>query len=318
MYGKLLGFVLVAFLAACSPAAPQIEAVQWADSYRWAPDGAISIIGNNWYFSSGREGVMFNSSTGESSVIIRPSNIDGSFDKDYAAPGSVIEVNEAFYMFYHGENHGCGASHFPFHAGIGLATSQDGQNWSSVGQVLSSWEERPNCSEGRASGVGYPSVVVRNDYVYMFFVSWTSEGSDAVHVARCQVTDIQNPNCWRKYFQGNWDELGISGRSTPVVERQNEAEVYLATPQVQFVDGRFMGVFETNLGFVISYSRNGVNWSEHSILFQFPVPHIGSAGQNWFSYPSLIKEGDQWWLYMARQGSDYVHTMHRIQVNLPY
>lgn len=320
MRTMVLALILIV-VSACSPSsvpAPSLETVDWAAEWSWAPDGAITKIQNNWYFSSGREGVMFNSSTGESSIIIGPSNIEGSFDKDYAAPGSVVEANGNLYMFYHGENHGCGDSHFPFHAGIGMATSQDGQEWTKIGQVLSTWEERPSCSEGRASGVGYPSVVVSNDYVYMFFVSWTSEGPDAVHVARCEVADIQNPNCWGKYFEGNWDESGIRGRSTPVIERQTEAEVYLAAPQVQLVNGQFVGVFETNLGFVVRSSSNGIEWQEPREVFTFPTPHLNASQENWYSYPSLIKEGEVWWLYMARQNSDFVHTMHRIQINLPY
>lgn len=302
------------------------EAVTWAAQYNWAPDGSITKFGDHWYFSSGREGIYHNVRTNQSNVIIGPSGVEDSFDRDYAAPGSVIEVEGVKYMFYHAERHEC-ENAFPFRASVGLATSQDGVNWNRQGQVLASWEDSPLCTqmngEGlvepsfRPQGVGYPSAVVKDGYVYLFFVGWYPNRADGIYAARCPIEDINNINCWMNYSEGNWDEPGLGGQSTQVLGRSNDAELYLAAPQVQLIDNEIVGVFETDLGFVTSTTRNGFEWTELKEIFTFPQSHVTSEGANWYSYPSLVNDGGNWWLYFARQGGDNIHRMQRIAVVLP-
>lgn len=311
----VLAIVVIAVLL---PKAPVLETVRWASLNDWAPDGAISRVGDRWYFSSGTYGRVYDPDLGSgwNQDVIGPSNIPEAFDQNYAAPGSVLQINGKWFMFYHGESHEC-AGHFPFHAGIGLATSEDGYFWTRQGQILSTWEERPACQEARASGVGYPSAVQHDGYIYLYFVSWTLEEADATHVARCEVERILASDCWKKYFQGDWVEPGLGGHSTQVLSRSSEEELYLATPQVQLINGEFRGIFETNLGFVTATSQDGIMWSEPQTIFAFPKPHTEAVGEDWYSYPSLVEQDGQWWLYMARQNNQGVHHMHRIAVTLP-
>lgn len=321
--------VVIAIIVFAPVTAPAFrpEAVQWAAQYDWAPDGGITKMGDQWFFSSGREGISHNVLTGQSNVIIGPSGVEEAFDRDYAAPGSVIEVEGVKYMFYHAERHEC-ENAFPFRAAVGLATSQDGVNWDRQGQVLASWETNPLCTqinaEGleepsfRPQGVGYPSAVVKDGYAYLFFVGWYPNSADGIYAARCPISEINNLSCWMNYSEGNWDQPGIGGQSTQVLGRSNEAELYLAAPQVQLVGDDIVGVFETDLGFVTSTTRNGFEWTELVEIFTFPQSHIRSEGANWYSYPSLVNDEGKWWLYFAQQSTDGIHRMQRLEINFPY
>lgn len=311
-------FVIIVFAATRKPSFESFEvggavhSVSWANNIPTTPDGGITFLDGRYYLAQATHGLVYD--RGNWNEVSRPSGQSGTYNSDYEAPGAVIKVEDMYIMYTHAEQHNC-VGIFPYRASIGMRISYDGLNFRSVGQVMDSWEEDPGCSTNRPSGVGYPSVVVNGDYAYMFFVGWYPDSADGVYVARCELSNIQSPDCWKNYHEGEWNEPGMNGRSTQVIGRSSEEELYLATPQVQLINGQFRGVFETNIGFVTATSEDAVTWTNREVVFEFPVPHISASEAQWYSYPSLLNTEDGWYLYFAQKDASNDHYMRRIAVN---
>jgi hypothetical protein len=143
-----------------------------------------------------------------------------------STPGSV------YYALYQAsDNEGLPPATFTGYAGfylsIGLAESDDdGNTWVKRGQILKcakpkGWAVNP---EQGARGIGQPGGLAdaSGKNFYIFYTDWsTPQGSNAgqIKVARCSLADGPPlPGNWKKYYNGAFNEPGIGGEDTPVID----------------------------------------------------------------------------------------------------
>lgn len=262
----------------------------------WFPDGHSSFIktedGVRVFLSGGPNGYMVEgnslTSLGKTQEIISPGS-DEKFDRNYAAPGSVIRGNnpDELLMFYHGEYHPQAPNHFPFNAGIGLATSNDnGKSWQKKGQVLKGLNDQP--AVDRVYGAGQPSAIRKDDYIYLYYIDWNGEYPDSIHLARAQVSSNGTPDSWEKFYNGEFKNTGMDGKSTPVIAAPKGD--YAALPGVSWNSflNKFLAVYESLEGFNISTSNDGLTWDNQQRLLNVQtINNNPKTGQKWNSYPTL-------------------------------
>lgn len=113
---------------------------------------------------------------------------------------------------------------------IGVAKSTDGMHWQDLGIVLTAPPNSLVCntkSYWYAGGVGDLSAIrARDGYVYVFFGAFTGDVTEqGIAVARLRHEDLDSPvGKAMKWRAGRWDEPGLGGHVTPVV--QNSVSVH--------------------------------------------------------------------------------------------
>lgn len=262
----------------------------------WFPDGHSSFIktegGVKVFLSGGPYGYMVEGeslkSLGKSQEIIGPGSSE-KFDRNYAAPGSVIKGNnpDELLMFYHGEYHPQAPNHFPFNAGIGLATSSDsGRNWQKKGQILKGLNDLPAVDS--VYGAGQPSAIRKDDYIYLYYVDWNGKYPDSIHLARAPISTDGKSISWEKFNNGEFKNNGMNGESTPVITVPKGD--YAALPGVSWNSflNKFLAVYESREGFNITTSTDGITWNNQQRLLDVQTANNNPrTGQKWNSYPTL-------------------------------
>jgi hypothetical protein len=237
-------------------------------------------------------------SGGQAMSVLSPSG--SGFDADYAGPGAVIrDANSSdLLMFYHGEHHGPGQS-CPGQAtiGIGLARSSNGGvTWIRQGQIISGRTSSPLCS--KFQGAGYPSVVVRGAYIYLYYVDWIADGVpdtvrkvDEVHVARAPIESDGAPGAWRKYDGAIFGTPGIGGSSESVIRRTSDDTSFAGNPNISYnvALGRYIAILTDVYGFSVASSLDGLSWDLPRSFFSFPGRmDQRQPGDIWYDYASFL------------------------------
>jgi hypothetical protein len=178
----------------------------------------------------------------------------GSFDQNYAAPGSVVRDPTLpagnLIMLYEAEQHCFGGQYdFNFFASVGLARSSDGgKTWPLLGAaeryaVLQVPGAKPSTTPAPVEGDAIPSAFV-DDVASgnLLYVVYQNTGAAAIQpdgylrVARAplgQPGELQ----FAKWHQGSWSEAGIGGMDSPITaERGCGASGYQGGAQISYVD----------------------------------------------------------------------------------
>lgn len=300
------------------------------------PDGHTSFIKNangvKAWISAGREGFIIigtsiDNLSPTATRVIGPSGQE-TFDRDYAAPGSVIpgkNPNELL-MFYHGESHPSQTLTSPFDAGIGIAISNDGgTTWEKKGQILKGMgtKTKPDAP----FGAGQPSAIIKDGYMFLYYVDWNhGQYADSIHLARAPIESNGMPGSWEKLNKGQFENKGPDGPSTPVVYPPS-GEGYAALPGVSFNTylNQFIMVLEARSGFFMSTSVDGINWSNPKILLSVKTANNNlQPGEASSSYPTLWspsknsdRETDQNMILFYSEGPwQGPHSMIKRQIKL--
>lgn len=230
--------------------------------------------------------------------VIGPDRARGG--DNYASFGSVLKLGngEELVGFYHAEEWENQARSFPFIATVGRAISRDfGRSWEKEGVVISGMEVG-SFRDNRVYGAGQPSVVIKDNFIYSYYVDWNKTHSDAIHLARSPVSRRGEAGSWEKYTLDGFKKITEGLKSQPVIQAPEEAG-YSALPSVSYNTklGKMLAVFETNVGFFAGISDDGIKWSELIKIAEFPQT-MGArrTGDTWYSYPSLLSfesESDQ-------------------------
>ena len=134
-------------------------------------------------------------------------------------------------------------------------------------------------------------------------------------VARAQVADVLNAAinqndvvAWKKYYNGDWNEPGLGGRSSFIEPDRSGSEG--ESVSYNHYLGKYIMVYpgwtpETGNDFYYAESADGVNWSSRQRIESEP----GSS-----TYPTIVGLGEeprdsgaQFYLYYVYlTGSDYV------------
>lgn len=177
-------------------------------------------------------------------------------------------------------------------------------------------------------GVGSPSVIEKDGYIYMFYSRWyswnalssqiyptlTKLGSVAhsICVARAPLNDVlssshtSNQNPWHKYYNGTWDtQPGLGGLSSGIIPKVEDDYTsglsgdYRSFPKVFKYDqysNCYMVICTGGPGIMLHVNKNSSmsDWSEGVTVL---TP--SQAGYAQVLYPSIADNGSQY-----GQGSD--------------
>lgn len=268
------------------------------------------------------EGPDFDSLSTQGPVLVPEGQTDAGYE-GYTGLCSVIkdDRNNRLIGLYHRELWQDSQRGFPYHADIGLATSHDlGKTWEKKGPVVKGMIYG-DYADNKPYGAGQPCAIVKDDQVYVYYVDWNGgKYPDTIHLARAPLADIENPDAWEKHTAQGF----IKGsESKPLFDfPDNSKVVYLALPSVSYNAelNSFLMVAETNYGFILSKSADGLNWENFQALAAFPQPQTKRQNNDvWYSYPTLLSDTDtdqfskrKGWLYYSKGvwGSG-PHTPHR-------
>lgn len=106
---------------------------------------------------------------------------------------------------------------------LGLAKSTDqGLNWTYLGDITSGSSAPAPHSGDINFGTGDHKLVVdsTSGYFYLYYLTgWyntASSGrqSEFMGVARCPISSLMAPGCWKKFYRGSFSEDGLGGKET--------------------------------------------------------------------------------------------------------
>ena len=176
-----------------------------------------------------------------------PAGLDGEWDENYAAPGSVLQDPTLgagnLIMVYEGENHcrsdSVGVVHNvqPYYATAGFARSSDnGMTWpapqvATTGPlrlpILGGPDSKPPYDGGTPMAVGdaIPSAYIKGSCLYVVYANHPGPAATskaiAIQIARAQLDGTTNPPTFNKYLVtdgiGAFDSDGLSGAGTNVI-----------------------------------------------------------------------------------------------------
>jgi hypothetical protein len=221
-----------------------------------------------------------------------------------------------------------------FQATAGLIESFDGgKTWKDNGVFLSGRDTLPPGNGERVTGVGQPCAIMTElngeKYVNMYYVEWlgqqTIQGPDQIYLARSKVNgdgSLDTPEqLTASGFVKHPDPKTLMPVLTP--PQSIEQSAYIALPSISFNThlNKFLAVCETNVGFVMSTSGNGLHWSEPRLIAKFKQQHAKrKQGDTWYSYPTLISPDEttdqitnQKGLLLASRGK-WQETPHQLVV----
>lgn len=283
---------------------------------KWDPDGHIPYIilsnGTKRFFISGNQRTYTIDTTSSLSLAQSLNNnpvIKENFGPDpnvyyrnnYSTINSVIQADSSkpnhIYAFTQNEEQLKKADgtydYSNFTSSIGLLESLDGGNtWKDFGPVIRGDDYLPPGT--RITGAGEPSAIINNGYIYIYFVDWSANGfhNDQIYLARTKIFPDSSLGAFEFYTTS-----GFSNRETnfaPVIPVPNTPNAkYASLPSVSFNKslGMYVAIFETDLGFYMSLSRDGVSFIRTKMILSFPKPQSQrQAGDVWYSYPTLLSD----------------------------
>ncbi len=203
---------------------------------------------------------------------------------------------------------------------LGLAVSKDGgESFQWCGFIIepelsyetwsNHWYPENLYAEFIYPNTGLANYVIKDDYFYLYYTD-TRDRPDTlingVAVARARVEDVINAVenfstvPWKKYHNGDWDELGLGGKFTPLniapfgllhgdAAYNSYLDKYiLVTRKYFYADGE-RKVFGSDWehaksgAILISFSKDGISWSDWQMVHEDNHPH---------DYPSIISAGN--------------------------
>lgn len=190
-----------------------------------------------------------------------------------------------------------------FTASVGEVESFDGGiSWSDKGTIISGDDAiEPGT---RATGAGQPDAIYnKNDgYVYIMYIDWASQQQvqhgDQLYLARAKANSDGSLGQVQYLTEDNGFASFEPGKLKSVIPAASISNGgYTALPSISFNHAlnQYLCVFETNVGFFTSTSKDLVNWSSPKEIFDFAA-NGGRAHSNnnstadFITYPSLLSD----------------------------
>ncbi len=157
----------------------------------------------------------------------------GEFDNGGAQAFAAVRDGSSLFAFYQAQD----LENLPtdtalgvsgFFLSIGVAESDDdGKTWAKKGQIVRSEKPKDWAFDPRQGGrgIGLAGGIADNKDKKLFYLYYTNlstpQGGTGgqIAVARC---DLKNgpplPGNWKKYYEGKFEEPGLGGKETPVID----------------------------------------------------------------------------------------------------
>lgn len=216
----------------------------------------------------------------------------------YSAICSILQIDEKNLLhligFTHNEQHAGTNASGTFTASISQLESLDGgTTWKQVGTapiIKGDDPMRPGCD---VSGAGQPCAIVRDGYVYIYYIDWARKHAhhpDQIYLTRGRI-EVDGSVRSYEFYKGNQRFAPGETDLVPVIPiLDNKSGSYVALPSISYNTAlnRLLGVIELNGAFGITTSENGVQWNTPQLLMTF-TPHSQlKSGDTFISYPTLI------------------------------
>jgi hypothetical protein len=204
---------------------------------------------------------------------------------DHASGGPVFydEAHDQLFLFYHGETFTAGDPS-DYWSSIGLAVSDDdGVTFDDLGRIITSDQREDDPERSRPVELGPGSFVVHDGWFYVYF---QDRGNGPVRrrlsVARAAVDDVvaagraRRTPTFAKYHEGTWEEPGLGGRSSELLDVPWVVWFDVATIEPL---GCHLLVFSTswladsrpNWMYMTALSADGIHWEHVTPLLDQPV-----------------------------------------------
>jgi hypothetical protein len=247
--------------------------------------------------------------------------IDHQLDlADHASGGPVYfdETHGQLLLFYHRETFTAGDPG-DYYSSIGMAVSDDeGATFDDLGRIVTSDRRDDDPERSRPVELGPGSFVVHDGWFYVYF---QDRGNGPVRrrlsVARAAVDDVaaaahdRRTPTFSKYHDGEWNEVGVGGRSSELLDVPWVVWFDVATIEPL---GCHLLVFSTswlvgttpNWMYMAALSTDGIHWGPVTPLLDDPVHDeiiyltIDSAGPD-----QRTITGDSFHLYRTRATTPY-------------
>ena len=308
----------------------------------WVPDGHISVLkddtGIRMWLTAARDSYLLTGASLDTlelhrGEVLSPTNIEDAHGfNGYRGFGSVIPGTgrnaDTLTGFYHNEWHPSANQQFPYTAAIGVAQSTDnGITWDSIGSIIEGPQMPNPMGRDRVFGAGQPSAIRIGKYVYVYHTQWSEGSSDSITVSRARLDNVLDLGSWETFTGGtSFNLAALGGQGTAIVSPTRSDDVYAALPGVSFNTAleKYVMTYETNAGFYLTTSDDGLAWNRSYQIAAFPQPQNPRVQNNtWFSYPTLLSNesdreiGSEAYLYFSRGivGIED-HTMARVPVRI--
>ena len=242
-----------------------------------------------------------------SAKLILSPGAPGEFDNGAVeASGTYQHSDGTWYLIYHAEDRETmtrsESGGIPsFYARIALASSTDGGNtWTKLGPIITSTKPKGWTSyQGQSvTGTTAPTVVVskNGEYLYAYYTdhSRIANRGAQIFMARSRITDGPPlAGTWKKYYRGNFNELGLGGFDTPIINGQDLAadgdamkpgvvysaqlDKYIMIMNLSFwKELQALNSKHNQSGMYFSYSDDGIEWSRlEPLIIENVIPVYG-------------------------------------------
>ncbi len=297
----------------------------WSDNYFGivpADDGTgrWKFIGTDWHtfytgvYEGGLIGTAGNVASGglftDSAIQNLKAGTSGGYNnrannRRYAGTSKIYPYSSNLWIgIYHSEED-MAPGHF--FSRVGLAKSTDkGVSWTDLGEIVSpNPAYDPNSSNNPDMGITNFAIVNSGgvNYMYVYFQDkqqgWTANTTNLA-VARARVSDIVNSAnsgnaaLFYKYYQGSWNEAGLSGHSTDIFNTNAGSFNVGGDAIYNTATGRYYIVAYNNGQLQYIESTDGLNWEHEKTLFS-------SSGSHYMSLVSTsgnpITSGSSFYIY---------------------
>jgi hypothetical protein len=290
-------------------------------SVKWTPDGHISYVtlpnSSRRYFISGNQKTYMIDVSGSLSLteaISKNPNVKEIFGPDknvsyrnyYATIDSVLQTDPknlnhlvAFAQYEEQTTKTDGTNDYAnFTSSIGLLESNDGgQTWKDFGPVIRGEDYLPPGT--KITGAGQPSAIIKDGYVYVYFVDWASGAKishpDEIYLARTKISPDGSLGTFEYLTANGFYENATIMKPVITIPEGSDAG-YVSLPSVSFNKylNQYLAVFETNTGFYSATSMDGINWNNEQLFLSFVQPQSNrQEGDSWISYPTLLSDNSE-------------------------
>ncbi len=274
------------------------------------------------------------SASGVPSQIFSPiGGTNTAFDANYAGSGSVFQAanGKDLLMIYHAENHLFGttlSNGNPFYMSVGLARSTDGGiTWQREGQILSGHDPKLATQQSGGAGIGTPSAIEYNNYIYLFFREIDPQSNvEGIGIARAPVSGDGMPGTWQKLLNGKFNSSGLGGDFSPlsiILDPNSPNDHRQPFVSYNIYLQAFVLTIVGNGGIYFATSKDLLTWSPGKVVLPAPAPdasiNIATSPYNWYpTFVSLNQSSETvtdqtGYLYYAKGATDGTakHAMYR-------
>jgi len=272
--------------------------------YSW-PDGTMGLLrgtdGKSYRFFAASAGFPLMTKGSLDDPIrdeIHEVKIEGVPSRyQYFAGGPIYKSDRSglLLMFYHAEIYTFPPGYLPFYSELGLARSTDGgATWKDVGLVITphtSVTSEYFQTSPRSWDVGWGAYAVVGEYFYLYFKDLLHVGDQFspvnLAVARAKIEDVLDAAekgsevaRWEKFYQGSWDEPGIGGRSSPLIEKDWDSFILMSDVAYSSYVNKYIGIVIggswPNTDLYWFESADGIHWGNYRKL-------VDDEGHNYYA-----------------------------------